>query len=106
MKALVILAMLAACGSSSTPDARPTTDAKLDAHVGPDAPMSCLPSGGCPNGQACGATCCGSGEECVAGTCVCGTGPACGVGDTCASNVARQDGCGSICCGATMACPP
>ena len=105
MRAFAILVLLAACGSTPSPDARPTIDAKLDAHVGIDAAMSCLPSGGCPNGQPCGTSCCGSGEECVNDTCMCGTGPACGVGDMCVTNVARQDGCGALCCGASGPCP-
>jgi hypothetical protein len=103
MRALAILFVLAACGSKAAPDARPI-DAMLVS--GPDAPMSCLPSGGCPNGPACGASCCGAGEACVAGTCMCGTKAACGVGDSCASNVVRQDRCGFICCGASGPCPP
>jgi hypothetical protein len=106
MRALAILVMLAACGNKPAPDARPgSIDASVDAQVGIDAAMSCLPSGGCPNGQACGTSCCGAGEACVAGTCMCGTKPACGVGDMCVSNVARQDGCGFICCGASGPCP-
>jgi hypothetical protein len=104
MRAIVILVMLlAACGSKSpAPDARPI-DAMLVG--GPDAAMSCHASGGCPNGPACGTSCCGAGEECVNNTCMCGTNPACGVGDQCASGVAMPNGCGSICCGASGPCP-
>ena len=99
---IALLALvLAACGSSSTPDAK----------VGPfdarpiDAPL-CAPSGGCPSGPACGTSCCNAGEQCVSGTCMCGTIAACGVGDTCASGGAqRPDMCGTLCCGVSGPCP-
>lgn len=69
-------------------------------------PASCEPSSGCPQGPACGTTCCGSGEKCVGGTCMCGSAPACGAGDSCAAaGPIGGDACGAICCGANGPCP-
>src|SRR5689334_20092993 len=49
----------------------------------PDANLvSCAPSQ-CPNGPACGTACCGTGERCVDGTCMCGDHAACSGGDHC-----------------------
>lgn len=77
---------------SAPPDADPAT--------------ACLPSGTCTTGVGCGPICCGAGEQCVLGTCLCGDGPACGAGDTCASaGPVGEGGCGSICCGASGPCP-
>jgi hypothetical protein len=67
--------------------------------------LSCVPSGGCANGPACGNTCCGAGEACISGTCMCSMQPACTNGNMCASPVVMIDRCGAICCGATTACP-
>lgn len=71
-------------------------------------PVTCLPSGGCPQGPPCGNGCCGAGEACdpVSHTCRCGGGAACGAKMICASGVFRADGCGSICCGGGVPCPP
>src|SRR5262245_17456415 len=74
----------------------------------PDAnPMTaCLPSGTCTTGVGCGPICCGAGEQCVLGTCLCGDSAACGDGDTCESaGPVGEGGCGSICCGASGPCP-
>lgn len=69
-------------------------------------PSSCAATEGCPEGPACGAICCGIGEHCEAMTCKCGTNPACGDGDTCATagpiGGAR---CGTFCCGKSGPCP-
>jgi len=71
-----------------------------------DPTIACHPSGTCANGPACGASCCASGERCEGGTCLCGTSPACGAGDTCeAPGPLGGDACGSICCGASGPCP-
>ena len=68
--------------------------------------LSCLPSGGCPSGPACNFVCCDQGERCNNGTCVCGTGAACGSGDSCqAAGPVGTDACGSVCCGASGPCP-
>ena len=68
---------------------------------------SCLPSGGCPSGPACGNGCCGAGESCDPNshTCRCGGGPACAAQMMCAGPVVRMDGCGSVCCGNGTPCP-
>ncbi len=74
-----------------------------------DAGRSCLPScSGCSAGVCCGAGCCNAGEWCDNGTCRCGDAPAsaCGQGMMCVSNVATQNGCGFLCCGNGVACPP
>jgi hypothetical protein len=77
---------------SAPPDANPAT--------------ACLPSGTCTTGVGCGPICCGAGEQCVLGTCLCGDSPACGDGDTCESaGPVGEGGCGSICCGASGPCP-
>jgi hypothetical protein len=66
----------------------------------------CLPSGGCAAGPKCGLACCRSGEHCENNVCRCGNQSACGVGDGCeAAGPIGQDGCGSICCGASGPCP-
>lgn len=74
-----------------------------------DAPMQgvCSPSGGCPQGPACGVTCCGSGEQCVKGVCMCGTNPACMNGDTCQTGGPAGPAaiCGVLCCGGASPCP-
>jgi len=73
---------------------------------------SCEPSGSCLQGPPCGDDCCGTGERCVerefGPECACGTGPACEVGDTCASGIPSEDQCGSVCCGGGGGdpCPP
>jgi hypothetical protein len=74
---------------------------------GPDAnPASCAPSGGCPEGPACGAMCCGLGERCANGVCMCSGRPACGPGDRCEhAGPIGGDVCGTICCDATTPCP-
>lgn len=54
---------------------------------------------GCALGPACGGGCCGQGERCVDGVCMCGTGPACPSTDICgASAPLGGDGCGMACC--------
>ena len=71
---------------------------------------TCEPSGSCLQGPPCGDDCCGTGERCVerefGPECSCGQGPACDVGDTCASGQPTEDQCGSVCCGAGDPCPP
>jgi len=84
------LLLAAACGDNdqTTPD--------IDAAPEP----ACAPSGGCTEGPACGAGCCGVGERCVDNVCKCGDGPACPAGDTCQPfGPIGTDNCGSICCG-------
>jgi hypothetical protein len=90
MRRLFLVLALAACHwGSSPPDARATVDA-----------AACGPSGSC------GGASCGVGEACVEGVCMCGTNPACAVGDMCAApGPVGGDGCGSICCGASGPCP-
>jgi len=82
-----------------------TKQACADAGVDAD-PSFCGGTGGCPAGPACGSLCCASGEHCENGTCKCGQGAACGVGDQCeAPGPIGGDRCGSICCGASGPCP-
>lgn len=77
------------------------SDAGVDAN-----PMSCAAFGGCPEGPACGAICCSSGERCVNGACRCGITAGCGSGDTCeAAGPTGGDRCGVVCCGRTGPCP-
>lgn len=73
----------------------------------PDSQLGmCAATGGCPSGPVCGTTCCGSGERCVAGMCMCGMNKACTNGDSCQSGgPAGGDICGSICCGGMSPCP-
>ena len=69
-------------------------------------PASCAPDNVCPSGPACGAYCCGAGEHCVNGACMCGDRAGCGTGDTCSSfGPSGGTACGSICCGASGPCP-
>jgi hypothetical protein len=76
-------------------------DGGIDANLG-----ACAPTGGCPDGPACGVVCCGRGERCDNGTCYCGFNPACGDGDACeAAGPIGGDACGSICCGRSGPCP-
>jgi len=76
----------------------------------------CNPSGGCLDGPECGmtfpedggmtTTCCGVGEQCVQGICVCGSSPACEPGDQCQSGGPIADSfCGNFCCGQIHGCP-
>ena len=66
----------------------------------------CGASGGCTEGPACGAYCCGIGERCENGTCQCGSGAACEVNDVCASaGPGSADQCGTVCCGQSGPCP-
>jgi hypothetical protein len=74
------------------------------AQQAPATAAVCGRTSGCLQGPACGATCCGVGEECVGGQCSCGSDPPCGPGDTCIAATARPDQCGTVCCGATP-CP-
>jgi hypothetical protein len=103
---MIAALLLVGCGSSSRPDANPATfDARPIDAPADDAPL-CAPSGGCPSGPVCGASCCNAGEQCMSGVCMCSTVAACGVGDVCAAAGAqRPDMCGSICCGASGPCP-
>jgi hypothetical protein len=89
-----------ASGPSCTKQACPDV---LTLEAGTSA--GCEPSGGCPSGPACDATCCKSGERCVSGVCMCAGHAACTLGDMCTSPIVSQDGCGSVCCGATGPCP-
>ncbi len=72
-----------------------------------DGPLTaCEPSGGCVVGPLCGQICCGQGEKCVGGVCMCGTNAACDPNDTCeAAGPIGGDSCGSICCGVSGPCP-
>jgi hypothetical protein len=71
----------------------------------PDA-ATCPPTESCDDGPACGDVCCGTGEQCVDGVCLCGDGPACGAGDSCeAAGPLIADRCGSVCCGTSSPCP-
>jgi hypothetical protein len=58
-------------------------------------PESCLPSGGCPEGPACGAHCCNFGEKCVGGTCTCNGQARCGNDESCGNGGIVEDGSGS-----------
>ena len=103
MRWLLVLALAAtACPASKQ---GPMADAHRDAPAMP----SCAATGHCSDGPACGGTCCGAGEACVNGACVCGTNPPCNTaqtGDTCqAAGPAMPGECGSICCGMTRPCP-
>ena len=74
----------------------------------PDADPAtlCQARGTCMKGPPCGAVCCGAGERCAGGVCMCGTQAACTGGNTCeAAGPIGGDACGSICCGATGPCP-
>ena len=102
--AIMIAVCLAGCGDSKKPD---THDAavKMDGAT-PDAPWSCAPSGTCANGPMCGTTCCGTGEHCVNGTCMCGSMSSCTDGNSCMIGGPIAPGpCGSVCCGGTIGCP-
>lgn len=69
-------------------------------------PLSCVASGGCMAGPRCGTVCCGTGERCDNGVCMCSGRPACGGGDTCErGGPIGSDECGTICCGASTPCP-
>jgi len=98
---LVAIAVVAACGDNIPvrQDAAAVHDAV------PDAPFTCAVSGTCTTGPMCGATCCGEGEHCVAGACLCGNQPACTNGDTCQGAGFAVGFCGSVCCGGTVGCP-
>lgn len=96
------------CTNASCSDAgvdAAAIDAGLDASV--DAkPATCEPNSSCTTGPLCGTKCCNAGERCDNGTCYCGTGPACGIGDRCESAGPISDNnCGTICCGASGPCP-
>ncbi len=74
-----------------------------------DLGRSCKPDcPSCTSGVCCGGGCCNPGEWCDNGTCRCGDAPktACGQGMMCASNIAMANGCGFLCCGNGVACPP
>jgi hypothetical protein len=72
-------------------------------------PVACAPVHGtaCTLGPSCGDGCCGQGERCVAGTCMCGDSPACESGNICGSAdpLVDVEGCGSVCCPPGVACP-
>ena len=69
-------------------------------------PASCRASGSCTTGPACGTKCCAANEQCVSGTCMCGTHPSCTDGNTCQIALPMpEQTCGTICCGATQICP-
>lgn len=72
----------------------------LPAACGHTAGSNCL-----EGGPACGAACCGAGEQCVGGQCTCGGNAACSGGDICQAAVAREDQCGTTCCGGITLCP-
>src|SRR5437867_3989465 len=82
---------------------------KADAHrplIDGGTSLTCEPSGGCAAGPTCSNECCGPGEKCVSGVCMCGSRPACGSGDTCeAAGPQGSDACGFTCCGASGPCP-
>jgi hypothetical protein len=60
----------------------------------------------CAAGPMCNGQCCGPGEFCGITGCSCGGGSRCSNGDTCENAGPVTDiVCGSICCGATTACP-
>jgi hypothetical protein len=59
---------------------------------------ACCP--GAPNSG-----CCNSGEWCDNGTCRCGSGSGCAMGQMCAAPVVAQNQCGFICCGNGTPCP-
>lgn len=72
-----------------------------------DAALSCVPDpiAMCA-GPMCNGECCGAGEMCTPNGCSCAGGKSCReLGDTCQSNVATQDQCGTVCCGVTTPCP-
>jgi hypothetical protein len=87
--------------SGSVCTLRACIDGGVDAN-----PASCEASDGCPEGPACGTTCCRNGERCVNGACRCGSSAACGTGDLCeAVGPTGTDRCGAVCCGASGPCP-
>lgn len=105
MRALFAIAvLLAACEHGKSPC--PTSGCMDSGTIADAASSACGPSGGCMTGPMCGGQCCGQGERCVAGACVCGTNMMCTNGNTCqAGGPAGGDVCGSICCGNTTPCP-
>jgi hypothetical protein len=135
MRLAIVLALLVACEGGRSPDCEwqgqtfeigetfPAGDgcntcsctaegvgctliACVDGGVVDGNPASCAATNGCVVGPSCGATCCGQGEKCVGGTCMCGNGPACDANDTCeAAGPIGGDACGSICCGFSGPCP-
>ena len=72
-----------------------------------DGGGACAPTGGCAEGPLCGAGCCGFGEQCIGGTCICGSSAACVAPDTCQTGGPTGGGiCGTICCGSAQnPCP-
>ena len=58
---------------------------------------SCVPSGSCVAGPPCNGICCGVGERCANGICVCGDGPECTDGDRCTTTAPTPDQCGMLC---------
>lgn len=84
----------------------PTTSDSIWQCVEPRA-LACAPE---PNSQCdgpmCNGICCGKGEMCTPNGCSCAGGDRCReLGDTCQSEVAMPDQCGTVCCGETTPCP-
>jgi hypothetical protein len=55
----------------------------------------------CETGACCGNSCCGAGEWCDNGTCRCGSGPACVMGQPCVAAlppILPVSHCGTMCC--------
>jgi hypothetical protein len=96
---IALLLALAACSSSGT-----GTGTAHDAAVPLDG-LSCIATGSGCGGVMCGGTCCATGEACISGVCMCGNQPACTGGNNCVSPIFSMNRCGTVCCGATAACP-
>lgn len=124
MQAVIAIVLLLGGCSSTTGGSAPDLAVQSDLGSGEDLSADDLATAGdlavdgsrsclvgcsrCSVGVCCGAGCCNAGEWCDNGTCRCGDAPAsaCAQGMMCVSNVAMQNGCGRICCGNGVPCPP
>ena len=100
-----LLAWTSACGSNPPSPHDAGVDAFVPRDSGIDA-ASCAATGACTEGPTCGGVCCGQGEHCAAGVCMCGNVAACTGGDLCFPGGGfAATACGVVCCGTTMSCP-
>lgn len=71
----------------------------------PPAASTCGGDAICGFGPSCGDRCCGPGERCQNGVCLCGTNSACAGGEVCGASGPPPDDCGTMCCDAATGCP-